>query len=108
MKGTIALKSGKYGTDFGPIEQDCGCETCKNYTRSYLHLVSRDAVGSRLVSIHNVYFQLRLMREMREAIKEDRFPSWIKQFFCGYFKDESKYPLWACNALKSVGVDLTS
>lgn len=106
MHGTISLKAGKYSTDFGPIEQGCGCDTCRDYTRSYINLVSRDPVGGRLVSVHNVYFQLRLMREMREAIKKDQFPSYVQQFFKGYFKDSTKYPIWAVNALKSVGVNL--
>lgn len=106
MKGTISLKSGKYASDFGPIEEGCGCDTCKNYTRSYINLTSRDPVGSRLVSVHNVYFQLRLMREMREAITKDEFPNYVQQFFKGYFKDPSKYPAWAVNALKSVNVNL--
>jgi queuine tRNA-ribosyltransferase len=106
MQGTLSLKSGKYSNDFGPIEDGCGCDTCKNYTRSYINLISRDPVGSRLVSVHNVYFQLRLMREMREAIIKDEFPSYVKQFFKGYFKDSTKYPTWAVNALKSVNVDL--
>lgn len=106
MHGTISLKSGKYSADFGPIEEGCGCDTCRDYTRSYINLVSRDPVGSRLVSVHNVYFQLRLMREMREAIKKDQFPAYVQQFFKGYFKDVAKYPVWTVNALKSVGVDL--
>lgn len=106
MNGIISLKSGKYGNDFGPIEQGCGCNTCRDYTRSYINLVSRDAVGGRLVSVHNVYFQLRLMREMRDAIQRDQFPSYVKQFFKGYFKHESNYPVWAVSALESVGVQL--
>ncbi|CDS08891.1 Putative Queuine tRNA-ribosyltransferase [Lichtheimia ramosa] len=107
MKGTLSLKSGKFANDFGPIEEGCDCSTCKEYTRSYVHLVTtRDTVGCHLVSIHNVAFQLRLMREMREAIQADQFPAWIKQFFAGYFGDKSKYPEWAINALQSVNVDL--
>lgn len=108
MKGVVSLKSGKYATDFGPIEEGCDCSTCKNYTRSYTHLniITKDTVGCHLVSIHNIAFQLRLMREMREAIKKDVFPEWIKEFFNGYFGDKSKYPAWAVNALKSVNVNL--
>lgn len=108
MKGTLSLKSGKYATDFGPIEEGCECTTCKNYTRSYCHLniITKDTVGCHLVSIHNIAFQLRLMREMREAIKKDEFPAWIKQFFHNYFGDKTKYPIWAVNALKSVNVNL--
>lgn len=110
MHGTVSLKSGKYATDFGPIEEGCECSTCKNYTRSYVHLnvTTKDTVGCHLVSIHNIAFQLRLMRSMREAIKKDELPAWIKKFFHNYFGgDKSKYPVWTVNALQSVGVDLT-
>ncbi|KAI8973561.1 tRNA-guanine(15) transglycosylase-like protein [Mycotypha africana] len=109
MYGTLSLKSGKYSTDFGPIEEGCDCSTCKNYTRSYVHMVvtTKDTVGCHLVSIHNTAFQLRLMRNMREAIIKDEFPAWIKQFFHNYFGgDKAKYPQWSINALQSVGVDL--
>ncbi|KAI9487096.1 MAG: queuine tRNA-ribosyltransferase [Benjaminiella poitrasii] len=109
MYGTLSLKSGKYATDFGPIEEGCDCSTCKNYTKSYVHLnvTTKDTVGCHLVSIHNIAFQLRLMRNMREAIKKDEFPSWIKTFFHNYFGgDKTKYPQWSVNALQSVGVDL--
>ncbi|KAG0166684.1 Queuine tRNA-ribosyltransferase catalytic subunit 1 [Apophysomyces sp. BC1034] len=110
MKGTVSLKSGKHSSDFGPIEEGCDCSTCKNYTRSYVNLLvtTKDTVGCHLVSIHNVAFQLRLMREMQEAIKQDTFPAWIRQFFAGYFVEKSRYPVWAVNALKSVGVDLAA
>lgn len=109
MHGTVSLKSGKYAADFGPIEEGCDCSTCKNYTRSYVHLcvTTKDTVGCHLVSIHNLAFQLRLMKQMRESIEKDGFPAWIKQFFHSYFGgDKSKYPVWTINALQSVGVDL--
>lgn len=109
MNGTVSLKSGKYATDFGPIEEGCDCSTCRNYTRSYVHLnvAAKDTVGCHLVSNHNVAFQLRLMRQMREAIAKDEFPGWIKKFFYGYFGgDKTKYPQWSVNALQTVGVDL--
>ncbi|ORY96809.1 queuine tRNA-ribosyltransferase [Syncephalastrum racemosum] len=109
MKGILSLKSGKFANDFSPLEEGCECSTCKNYTRAYVHMVAtRDTVGCHLVSIHNVAFQLRLMKEMRTAIEADAFPAWIKQFFANYFGDRNKYPVWAINALQSVGVDLMS
>ncbi|KAG2173191.1 hypothetical protein INT43_004565, partial [Umbelopsis isabellina] len=109
MKGTLSLKSGRFAGDYSPIEEGCTCLTCTKYTRAYVHLLAtKDTVGCHLISLHNVAFQLRLMREMQAAIKKDQFPSWIKQFFAGYFKDKSKYPPWAVNALNSVGVDLLS
>ncbi|KAI9489642.1 tRNA-guanine(15) transglycosylase-like protein [Zychaea mexicana] len=108
MKGILSLKSGKFANDFGPLEEGCDCPTCQNYTRSYVHLVAtKDTVGCHLVSVHNVAFQLRLMRQMREAIIKDEFPAFVVKFFANYFGgDKSRYPEWAVNALQSVGVDL--
>ncbi|CAO3647402.1 unnamed protein product [Cunninghamella blakesleeana] len=110
MNGILSLKTRKFGDDFGPIEEGCDCSTCKNYTRSYIHLLisSKETVGCHLVSVHNVAFQLRLMNGLRNAIIEDRFPDQVKQFFASYFSDKSKYPEWAVAALKSVNIDLLS
>jgi queuine tRNA-ribosyltransferase len=109
MYGTVSLKSGKYAKDFGPIEEGCDCSTCKSYSRSYVHLAvtTRETVGCHLVTVHNIAFQLRLMKGIREAIKNDDYPAFIKTFFKNYFGTKEKYPVWAVNALKSVNVDLT-
>lgn len=107
MKGTLSLKSGRFAEDYQPIEEGCSCLACTKYTRSYIHLLTtKDTVGCHLISLHNVAFQLRLMGEIRAAIEKDEFPQWIHQFFAGYFKEKAKYPEWAVNALRSVGVDL--
>ncbi|KAI8341258.1 queuine tRNA-ribosyltransferase [Chlamydoabsidia padenii] len=96
MNGIVSLKSGKYATDFGPIEEGCDCSTS-----------SKETVGCHLVSVHNVAFQLRLMNGMREAIMKDDFPAHVKKFFASYFGgDKDKYPTWAVNALNSVGINL--
>jgi queuine/archaeosine tRNA-ribosyltransferase len=59
--------------------------------------------------MHNVHYQLNLMRLAREAIIEDRYPQFVKDFFSKlYDKDKDKYPKWAVDALKGVGVDLLS
>ncbi|KAI8884954.1 queuine tRNA-ribosyltransferase [Backusella circina FSU 941] len=109
MHGTVSLKSGKYANDFGPIEEGCDCSTCKSYTRSFVHLTvtTKETVGCHLVTVHNIAFQLRLMKGIREAIKNDDYPAFIKKFFMNYFGSKEKYPIWAVNALKSVNVDLT-
>ena len=72
--GKLNIKNSKYKEDFTPIEEGCDCYTCKNYTKAYIrHLVNVDeALGGRLLSIHNIRFLIRLTEELREAIKEDR------------------------------------
>lgn len=60
--GQLNLKQAKYALEMIPIDKDCGCSTCKTYTRSYLHhIVTVEAVACSLLSIHNVYFQVRVL-----------------------------------------------
>ena len=79
----LNLKNAKFTDDFTPIDEDCDCYTCKNYTRAYLHhLVKCDEqFGASLLSIHNIRFLIRLTEQMREAIKEDRYAEFIEEFY---------------------------
>ena len=72
---TIPIKAGRYKEDFGPIDKDCNCYTCRNFTRAYIrHLFNvGELLGSRLVTIHNVHYFLNLMREIRESIENGTF-----------------------------------
>jgi queuine tRNA-ribosyltransferase len=80
--GKIYLDKGKHEFDFGPIEKDCGCYTCKTYSKSYLfHLTKiNEPAGNRLKSIHNQYFLQRFFEEVKQAIKENRFQQYKKEF----------------------------
>nr|WP_320193713.1 tRNA guanosine(34) transglycosylase Tgt [uncultured Desulfobacter sp.] len=81
--GTVNIPNAKYKTDDRPIDENCGCYTCRNYSRAYLrHLYkSRELLSYRLNTIHNLYYYLDLMAKMRHAIKEGRFPEFQQQFF---------------------------
>ena len=74
-QGRVNIRDAKYKEDFSPLDPECDCYTCKNYTKAYLrHLyVAEESFGKRLLSIHNVRFLIHLMEEARKAIKEDRF-----------------------------------
>jgi queuine tRNA-ribosyltransferase len=76
--GVINIRNSVHQTDLGPIDPDCGCYTCRNYTRSYLRHLDRcnEILGSRLNTIHNLHFYLDLMRTIRGAIAEGRLTSW--------------------------------
>ena len=78
--GRINIKNEKYKEDFSPLDSNCDCYCCKNYTRAYLrHLyVCEEIFGKRLMSIHNIRFLIKLMEDAREAIKEDRFGDFMK------------------------------
>ncbi len=86
--GKINLKNAKYKEDFTPIEDDCDCYACKNYTKAYIrHLVtSNEALGGRLLSIHNIRFLIKLTEDIRKAIEEDRLLSFKEQFKTRYEK----------------------
>ena len=69
-KGILRLRNSKYKDDMAPIQEDCLCFTCRNYTRSYLrHLDScKEILGLRLNTIHNLYYYQILMDELRNSI----------------------------------------
>lgn len=84
--GKLNIKNSKYKEDFTPIEEGCDCYACRNYTKAYIrHLINVDeALGGRLLSIHNIRFLIRLTEELREAIKEDRLLEYREEFYKNY------------------------
>lgn len=72
--GRFSVRTAVNAKELSPIEEGCGCYACRNHTRSYIrHLFNTDEIlGLKLVSLHNVYYYQKLMREIREAIKEKR------------------------------------
>lgn len=82
-KGNLAVKNAKYKKDFTPLDDECDCYTCKNYTRAYIrHLVNvNEILGARLLTIHNLHFLLNLMKNIRKSIIEDRFLEYKKEFY---------------------------
>jgi len=85
-KGQISLRNAKYKEDSNPLDVECGCYTCRNYSRAYLrHLLwAREILGMRLTSYHNVYFLARLMEKAGEAIKKDKFAEFKDGFLEAY------------------------
>ena len=86
--GKINLKNAKYKEDFTPIETNCDCYTCKNYTKAYVkHLINcEEALGGTLLSIHNIRFLIKLTEEIRESIKENKFKEYKEKFINKYKK----------------------
>jgi tRNA-guanine family transglycosylase len=113
----LNIRNAIFSEDFGPIEEGCQCTCCRptsegglGITRAYIyHVTAKETAGAHLLTMHNVHYQLNLMRLAREAILEDRYPQFTKDFFGKlYDGNKEKYPHWAVNALKGVGVDLLS
>lgn len=84
--GRVVIKNAKYEKDFGPIDENCDCHTCKNYSRAYVrHLIKcNETFGLRLASYHNLYFLLNLMEQVRDAIRNDRLGDFREEFFEQY------------------------
>lgn len=80
--GKINLRNLKYKEDFSPLEEDCDCYACKNFSKAYIrHLIlAKETLGGRLLSIHNIRFLTRLMEDIRLSIKESRFLDFKDEF----------------------------
>ena len=80
--GVINIRNSAHQADLGPIDPQCGCYTCRHYTRSYLRHLDRcnEILGSRLNTLHNLHFYLDLMRSIRTAIAAGRFAAWAARY----------------------------
>ncbi|MBO8414591.1 MAG: tRNA guanosine(34) transglycosylase Tgt [Firmicutes bacterium] len=80
-RGRINILNAKYKYDFSPIDDECDCYACKNFTKAYLHHLFKagEEFGKTLASIHNIRFLIRNMEMAREAIKQDRFEEFRKE-----------------------------
>lgn len=85
-EGRVVVKNAKYAEDFTPLDHNCDCYCCKNYTRAYLrHLFKADEIfGARLTSYHNIQFLVNLMKDIRQAIMDDRLLDFKEEFFEKY------------------------
>ena len=84
--GRLVVRNAAYAHDFEPLEEGCDCYACKNFSRAYIrHLIKAEEItGARLTSIHNLRFLIRMMEEIRQAIMEDRFLDYRKEFYDRY------------------------
>ncbi|MCI5840004.1 MAG: tRNA guanosine(34) transglycosylase Tgt [Peptoniphilaceae bacterium] len=84
--GKVVIKNAKYKDDFSPLDSECDCKVCRNYSRAYIrHLVNVDEIlGAHLLSYHNLYFLLKLSEKIRDAIKEDSFLDLKREFYKKY------------------------
>src|SRR5438094_4125056 len=85
-KGSISMKAGAYKLDFRPIEEDCDCYACQNFTRAYLrHLLNvGEILGLRMLSVHNTRMFIRVMEQVRAAIANGSFAEFRREFAVNY------------------------
>ncbi|MGJ0490129.1 tRNA guanosine(34) transglycosylase Tgt [Methylobacter sp.] len=81
--GVIKIRNSQYQFDTNPLDESCGCYTCRNYSRAYLKHLDRcgEMLGSRLNTIHNLYYYLSLMQGLRDAIERQELDAFVKQFY---------------------------
>ena len=81
--GRLVVRNAKYAEDFTPLDADCDCYACRNYTRAYIrHLFKAgEILALRLNSIHNIYFLTKMMEQMRAAIEQDALLDWANEFY---------------------------
>lgn len=81
--GRIIVRDAKYAEDFSPIDPECDCYACRNFSRAYIrHLFKcREMFGLRLATWHNLRFLVKLMENVRDAIKNDRLADFRDEFF---------------------------
>lgn len=82
-QGNVSIKQQRHERDFGPLDPECQCPTCKNYSRAYLRHIYKagEILSARLLTYHNLYYLIELMRQLREAIEHDRVLAWAENFF---------------------------
>lgn len=89
--GVVKIRNAKHATDTRPVDENCGCYTCQNYSRSYLRHLDKcgEILGARLNTIHNLYYYQQLMRELREAIEAGTLKEYARDFYARYEVEES-------------------
>ncbi len=84
-RGLVRLRNSRYRSDTGPLDENCRCYTCQNFSRGYLHHLDkcREILGAQLNTIHNLHYYQQLMAGLREAIEQDRLAAFVSQFEAG-------------------------
>ena len=92
LDGRINIKNARFRTDFSPVDSSCGCECCRNYTKSYLHHLFRtDEITAKiLASIHNEHFVVNLVNNIRLSLLNDEFESYRDDFLSRYYSETAK------------------
>lgn len=90
--GLVHMRNASHRTDMSPLDPECDCFVCKNYTRAYIrHLFSvKEFLSVHFMSYHNVYYYLRLMEQIRKAIEEDRFEEFRQTLFSGWTREANQ------------------
>jgi queuine tRNA-ribosyltransferase len=88
--GVLNIRNAANTADTGPVDPECRCYTCRNYSRAYLRHLDKcnEILGARLNTIHNLHFYLELMRRVRGALEEGRFAAFAREFMANRLPEE--------------------
>jgi queuine tRNA-ribosyltransferase len=86
-QGRLSIKNAKFARDFGPLDPECDCYTCRNYSRAYLRHLFREGetLSHMLLSEHNLRFLSHMCENIRKSIEEDRFTEYKAEFYSKYY-----------------------
>lgn len=89
-KGQLTIRNAKYTRDFTPLDDECDCYTCRNFTKAYLrHLINvNEILACTLLSMHNIRFSMRVMEKIKQAIKDDNYEEVKQDFYRKYYHNE--------------------
>jgi len=89
-QGIVRIRNSTYKNDLLPLDKNCNCYTCKYYTRAYLHHLdrTREILGARLNTIHNLYFYQKVMANLRQALEQGKLLQFITEFYRSYKSEE--------------------
>lgn len=104
--GLLNLKKTQFENDPRPVDEDCDCLCCREYSRAFLHTTAtKETVAAQLLTIHNIAYTQRLTREMHEAIKDGTFGEYVLNYMTTMYP-KGNPPQWACDALRYAGIDV--
>jgi len=89
-KGVVRIRNSKYAMDTSPLDENCSCYTCRNYSKAYLHHLDKchEILGVHLNTLHNLHFYEHFMADIRKAIEEDRLEQFAEEFYSVYGRPE--------------------
>ncbi len=92
-RGMLRIRNARHARDTGPLDENCDCYTCRNYSRAYLRHLDKtgEILGARLNTIHNLYYYQALMRDLRAAIAENRLRDFVREFYA--MRDQTAPPV---------------
>ncbi|HKJ09477.1 MAG TPA: tRNA-guanine transglycosylase, partial [Gammaproteobacteria bacterium] len=81
--GVIKIRNSRFRCDTRPLDEHCGCYTCRHYSRAYLHHLDRcgEVLGAHLNTVHNLHYYQFLMAGLRSAIEKGRLDGWVREFY---------------------------